>query len=278
MTEKIPNKLTALAGLTFNVNSMKTKAIKPFLQRSIKKNERIPVLKKGHVVLTSLVEEMCKIIILEAKTKHAAKDKTGLCNIQRPTLKYAVQLNQDLDNFFHMFLLYKYDPEQDYLTTFPFHISEVEKLIDKISGKDVNVTIEAKHMLCFLLMKTYTECLRVLCTLLRFSKKNTFDVRALQAVVNILFGDTKLAEDLLKEIDNTWRAIEDKKDDDDDDEDEEDKEDDEEDKEEDKEDEEDEEDEEDKNDDDEDNEEETKKKVIKINNLDKKKSKKHLLN
>ena len=173
---------------------------------------KVPILKKAHVYLTAVVEQMCTSIFEESK-RHQKKNASGLYDINRSVLKYSLELNDDFDHFFHMFIMKKFDSDTDYSENFPFSSKYFAKLIEKKGGKDLNLTEKASNLLYYVLTKTIQEYLRVSTELLLYSKKKTVDQRVMRAVTKILFKETKLSEELDKEIVRVYGLVGDEKED-----------------------------------------------------------------
>ncbi len=93
------NKATVAAGLHFNVNSTKKWMIKQIKVADTK----VPIFSKSHVALTAGIEGMINAI-LKAVVTRLPKEPSGLYNISRAAVMYAMQLDVDLALFFQRHL------------------------------------------------------------------------------------------------------------------------------------------------------------------------------
>ena len=84
-TEKKPNKLTEKAGLTFNVNTIKSKLKDYYEGQSL----TTPMFSGGHTALTASLEKLWEMLLQEC-LKKVGKDKSGVRQVNRELLQYSV--------------------------------------------------------------------------------------------------------------------------------------------------------------------------------------------
>ena len=82
------NKLTQTAGLTFNVNTVKTKLKKFYESRDIP----CPMFSGGHTAITASLEKLYELILKDC-IKRTGKDKSGVRTVNREMLLYSVMMN-----------------------------------------------------------------------------------------------------------------------------------------------------------------------------------------
>ena len=204
------NQLTTKANLTFNVNVIKARGLKPYFEQH---GLNTPLFKKAHVVVAAVLEKMCELIVTEAK-QHVKRDTSGLHTIARPVLRNAVMLNKELDQYFHMSLR-SFESEQMYGTQVPVSTKDLKSFIESKFGKnDVFLTPKAWNFLCYLLMVTFLDVTRISNELLTFSDKKTMERNCVRSALRLLLKDTSVCHKLVEEVNRAWEAVVDDKDED----------------------------------------------------------------
>jgi hypothetical protein len=202
------NQLTLKAELTFNVNTVKARGLKPYFEQH---GLNTPLFKKAHVVVAAMLEKMCELIVTEAK-KHVKRDTSGLHTITRPVLRNAVMLNKELDQYFHM-TFKSFESEQMYATQVPVTSKDLKTFVELKFGKNcVFLTAKAWNLLCYLLMVTFLDVTRISNELLTFSDKKTMERNCVRSALRLLLRDTSVCHKVVEEVNRAWDAVVDDKD------------------------------------------------------------------
>lgn len=197
-------------GFTFNKTSISNKYMRDYYKKNMSEPPRF---RKAEYYMTGILEYVFKKLVTISK-EYANQEPSGLINMRRNALKYAITYNDDLDNFFHVFLVKNnFDPETDYTKQIPVAEKDFNKLLDKTAGKKTVLSSKANNFLYYLTLKVGNEILRVTRLLLETSSGKTLKASIMKTAVDIIFRESLLAQELNKEITRIQSLVEDLKDD-----------------------------------------------------------------
>lgn len=191
-TEKKPNKLTEKAGLTFNVNTIKSKLKDYYEGQAL----TTPMFSGGHTALTASLEKLWEMLLQEC-LKKVGKDKSGVRQVNRELLQYSVLMHAGLRKYFVVHFE-NFDNTIEYRDQVPVISVEMDKVMERVD-KDMSLTQKARNLACFMLLKVFSQMAFTCHTLIEHAKKKSLDGRCVMYVVNIMFHESVAAE-LHKEI------------------------------------------------------------------------------
>lgn len=193
------NKATQTAGLTFNVNTVKNKLKESYESQGV----TTPMFSGGHTSMAATLQKTCELILREC-VKRVGKDKSGVRQVNRESLQYAVLLHSGFKQYF-LVQLDHFDPTQMYKDQVPVAQAEMDQVLEGVD-KDLSLTPRARNLLCFLLLKVFTDVAHTCSQMLEFSKKKSLDARCVMYGVSNRFPDS-VASELRSEIVRVAKAF-----------------------------------------------------------------------
>lgn len=197
----VHNKATEAAGLHFNVNSTKKWMIKQIKVSDTK----VPIFSKSHVALTAGIEGMINAI-LKAVVTRLPKEPSGLYNISRAAVMYAMQLDSDLALFFQRHLS-GFDADTNYTEHFWIPQKEVTKYIEQIHGDNIKLDIKGYNLIAYLLLKFAVVVTKTAHYLMLFAKKNTINGSAIEYSIKINMQES-LSNQIIMKLEDALKAYE----------------------------------------------------------------------
>ena len=206
-------KITEKAHLTFNVNAFKTWLRKYYEQNGI---EEIPKFRGVHIALSSVCQVLCKELITST-IKQLQKSDSGLYEISRPAIRYAILLDSELEHLFGS-ALSTFDRTMTFFDNFCIPMKDMKSFVDCEFGGNINIDITAYNLLAYLLAKTLIDFARTSHLMMQYAKKGSLDFNVIIYVIKLKCQSGNLESTLLRHIEDTARlcSIKDKEDDDDD--------------------------------------------------------------
>ena len=189
---KKPNKLTEKAGLTFNVNTVRS-ALKDYYEGQ---DLSTPMFAGGHTAITATLEKVWELLVQEC-LKKVGKDKSGVRQVNREFLQYSVLLHSGFRRYF-LSQLENFDSTLQYGDQVPVITSEMDKVMESVDS-DISFTQRARNLACFMLLKVFSQLATVCHEMLSFAKKKSIDGRCVLSAVRVLFHES-VANELQKEI------------------------------------------------------------------------------
>jgi len=215
-------KLTQKAGLNFNVNSFKS-----WLKRYYDQNEmyapkakqtapkegevkvqkedtdviedHIPMFKGAHVALAAAVEVLCQTILKETISQ-LTKGASGLYDVTRPAIKYAVMLDDDLSFLFSRSLR-SFKQNMMYENQFCIPRKEMARYIDSTFGKVINLDQKSYNLLAYLLLSFSMDVASHIFHMMIYANKRTVDFSVvIYALKNLCTGT--LEHDIVLKIED----------------------------------------------------------------------------
>lgn len=189
------NKDTVDAGLKFNVNTVKRKLSEYYKLQNITK----PTYTGGQTAMTAVLQKVYEMILKESlgRLPGDGKDKSGCKTINGQTVQYAMVLHSGFESYC-LSLLRKYDSKQMYQDQLPVSISDMDQLRDQVDDKIV-LTCQAQNLVCYLLIKVFSDLAHTCSELLSFSSKKSLNAKCVMSAVSIKFSDD-IAHTLKAEI------------------------------------------------------------------------------
>lgn len=197
------NQITKLAGLTFNVNTVKAD-IREYYQSQ---NLPMPMFSSGQVAVTAMLEKLLDIL-LKATLQHAEKAKDGIKQIVPANIQYAILTDPELKRFFQM-KLEDYNDKNVYANSFPVNKQELTAFLDNID-KTVKLDNKGANLMTYLLVEAYHDVLVSASHFLTFAKKRSMNGKCVLAVVNDRFpsGLSKVLEtEIVRAVDAVGDVI-----------------------------------------------------------------------
>lgn len=198
--EKGKTKLTEKANLNLNVNSFKSWLRKYYEQTGTP----APKFRGIHVALTVVSEVLCKQI-LEATISQLQKEPSGLYNITRPAIRYAVLLDTDLE-FLLGHALSSFDKTMTFTDHFCISEKEMRKYIESELGKNIQLDAVAYNLLAYLLAKVVIDFARLSHMSMTYAKKNSLDFNVIKHVVRMKCTGS-LENILIRNIEDTEKLF-----------------------------------------------------------------------
>lgn len=193
------NKLTQMAGLTFNVNPVRTKLIS-YYESQGKEN---PKYSKGHVAMAAMMECLYRFVLTECE-KRTKENQSGGKQVTRELVHYTVRLNTMLNDYFEL-RLRKFDKNQMYSDQLPMTDQEMRTVCDGVNSK-MTLTGPAHNLVCYLTLCTFTDIANTCLRLLNFAGKKSLDPNCVLTAIADRFSDG-LAHDLSNEVTRACNAV-----------------------------------------------------------------------
>ena len=220
-TPRDPNKRTKLtekANLNFNVNTFKS-WLRDYFERTesfvpkpkvkapaegekeeVKQakadkaeddHDHIPIFKGVHVALAAATEVLCHYLLKETISQ-LNKDASGLYNVSRPAVKYAVVFNDDLRHCFSR-ALRTFNQNDTYEFTAIPHKNMVH-YIDTTFGKNICLDQKAYNLLAYLLKAFNVDLATHTFNMMMYAGKRTLNFNVVKyAIRNLCTGNLEHA-------------------------------------------------------------------------------------
>lgn len=199
------NKSTVLAGLTFNVNTVKNRMKEYFDSQG----STPPMFSGGHVALTALLEKLYELILKEC-VKRVGKEKSGVRQVNREALQFCMLLHTGFKNYYSLHLE-KYDKDTVYSTALPVEAKHMDTVMKRVD-KDLSLTSKAKNLVCYLLERVFIDITSTATQFLSFSGRKSLDAKCVMYCVRNRFSDS-ISHELNTEIGRAMKALGDEVDD-----------------------------------------------------------------
>lgn len=209
MSGKGTTKLTAKAGLSYNVNTVRKNMVAYF---DMHDPENKPKFAKVHVAIAAMLEKLCKMLA-KSTLDQSTKTKAGMREVNGKAIRNMIHSNSDLRTYF-LARLDSFDRKMTYSEGFPIEMSAIKSTFNDVNSK-LNFTGDGLNLFFFLLSRVYTDVLDTSRNLLEFSGKKKLDGRAIQFAINILLPED-IATELTTEIKRALKKTEGEKDEDED--------------------------------------------------------------
>jgi hypothetical protein len=197
-----PNKATADANLEFNVNFCKSWIRELFRSKDL---EELPKFSGAQFALTAANQVLCRAIV-QATLDQLQKDVSGLYDLKRPVIGYAIQLNEDLAQCCGKHYK-KFDPSLNYASQYFIGQTEVTSYIDKFNEKtNVRLDNKAYNLLAYLLLRTSIELIETSHTLMLYAGKKSLDAKSVLAAIKTHVSGT-LRHDMTMKIEDCIKAL-----------------------------------------------------------------------
>ena len=193
------NKVTEKAGLTFNVNTVKTSMQQYFNSQGV----ACPKFSGAHVGTTSAIQELCKMII-KCCLPHTNKDKSGIRNLTRSCMRDSVLLNNDLQKYYYIPMT-MFDKNQIYEEQLPVAKKEIMTVVNSVD-KDLHLTPKANNFLNFLMMKAYLDLVCTSYQFIDFAGRKSLDGKAVLFAIKNRFTDN-VSYELCEEVRRSMAAV-----------------------------------------------------------------------
>ncbi len=193
------NKLTEKAGLAFNINTVKANMKSYFENQAV----ALPMFSGSHTAMTAVIQKMAELL-LKYCMSHLSKDKTGIKNVARPTLKTVVCLNADMNEYFYLKML-KFKKNGMYCDQIPVSRKEFDAMCTNLD-KSLVLTAKAYNFLAYLLNEVYLDVLSTAYQFMTYAKKKTLDASVIMYAVRNRFPDN-IAHDLCTEVNRAMLAV-----------------------------------------------------------------------
>lgn len=189
------NKRTTLAGLSLNVNPVKSDMKTYFEEQGLLVNstdkksgnveKKVPMFSSSDVAVTACIQQLCKILVTTC-SQYIHENMSGVSEMNRPTLKMSILLNRDLKEAF-FWDIDNMDEKQQYSKQLPISTKELRELIKQIDPS-VMITAKAYNFLTYLLLKAYFKVINTAYEFISYSGKKTVDSASIVASVKNKFG------------------------------------------------------------------------------------------
>jgi hypothetical protein len=201
-----PNKATALSGLELNVRAYRGWMTKQLsvLSEILPTGHPQPRIATGFYAMGCLNENLARYI-LESTTKHLVKDDAGLYNLNRTSILYGIQLDDDLNKLFNNSLL-GYNKDQNYGIQYCLPEKDVKSYIDKVFGKNMHLETSGYNLLIYLLMNFSTKMMKYSMHLMLETKKKSLYAQLFMRSMMMLCDDN-LGNSLKVRLEDTLRRI-----------------------------------------------------------------------
>jgi len=150
--------------LTFNVNTVKNKLKEYYESQGL----TTPMFSGGQIAITATLEKLWDLILKEC-VKRVAKDKSGVRQVNLDMLQYAVILHDGLKRYYASPLAL-FDENQMYKDQVPVIMAHLDEIMER-TDKDLSLTMSARNMACFLLLKAFHDLASTGIIFLDFAKK-----------------------------------------------------------------------------------------------------------
>lgn len=193
------NKLTQTAGLTFNVNTVKTKLKKFYESRDIP----CPMFSGGHTAITASLEKLYELILKEC-IKRTGKDKSGVRTVNREMLLYSVMMNPGFKEYYTVPLEH-YDDLIQYDESLPVDSAEMLQVVDRVD-KELGLSKKAENLMSYMLLNVYINVASVCSQFLAFSKRKSLDGNCVMFALTNCLPDS-IASELRAEVVRVMKAF-----------------------------------------------------------------------
>ena len=180
--EKKQNKITAKAGLTFNVNAVKSK-LKDYHESHGTQN---PMYGGGQTAMTAVLEKFYEHVLRECATR-LGKEKSGVKQVNCEFLQATVLLDNDMRDYC-VVRLNHYDPKQMYRDQVPFDTKQMDLVMARVD-KDMALTPKARNLACYLLLQVFLDVASTSDLLQAYAKKKTLDGNCVSYAARACFSE-----------------------------------------------------------------------------------------
>jgi len=164
--------------------------------------DHIPKFIGAHIAVTAATEVLCKMI-LEETIKQLQKETSGLYNISRPAIKFAVMFNDDL-RFLLTKSLQSFDKNMMYVDQFCIPHKEMTQYIDSVFGKNIMLDKKAYNLLAYLLLKFVMDIASHAYHMISFAEKRCLNYNVVKyAVMNLCSGT--LEHNMVLKIEDAYK-------------------------------------------------------------------------
>lgn len=189
---KKQNKITAKAGLTFNVNAVKSK-LKDYHATHGVEN---PKYGGGQTAMTAVLEKFYELVLREC-LKRLGKQKSGLKEVNVEFLQATVLLNMDMKDYC-VTRLSHFDTKQMYRDQVPFDTKQMDQVMARVD-KDLALTPNARNLACYLLLQVFLDLTSTCDHLQAYAGKKTLDGNCVIHASRICFS-SGLAKEFCEEV------------------------------------------------------------------------------
>jgi hypothetical protein len=193
-------KLTEKAQLTLNVNAVRTWLKRYYEQNGID----VPTFRGIHIALTTVCEVLCTEIV-NATVKQLQKSQSGLYEITRPSIRYGILLDGDLEHLLGT-ALNAFDKTMNFSDHFCIPQKEMLKYIEFKIGKNINIDITAYNLLSYLLSKAMIDFARTALICMTYADKGSLDFKVIRFVVKLKCTGS-LENNLIRHIEDTEKLF-----------------------------------------------------------------------
>jgi len=198
-TERKQNKVTKTAGLTFNVNAVKSKLKDYHDMRGVPN----PMYGGGQIAMATVLEKFCELVFTECATQ-TQKNISGLKLVNVNDLQRLVLLRPELRNYF-VIPMSQYNANQIYKDLLPIDSSEMDLVMARVD-KDLSLTAKAKNLAYFLVCRVFQDLISTSNHLMAYAKKHTFSATCVSYAVRQCFAEA-LAKELCDDIARVMKAF-----------------------------------------------------------------------
>jgi hypothetical protein len=199
------NHLTRLAGLSWNINS-----IRKMMERYYEISEtKKPMFRKSEVAMTALLQELTKIITASIN-QYTKVGPSGLRRISLVNMKIALQLDDEL-NYYYGNRYQKFDPSHDY--ELKITSDEISYIIHRVDTSDnkMQFTAKAKNFFNFLLMTVFEDLMDQSVVLINYADGKSISGRTIKYCAKLKFNGVILNR-LISEVNRVLLAVQKEKD------------------------------------------------------------------
>jgi hypothetical protein len=164
-----------------------------------------PKFRASHVAMSAFSQELCNIIVTQV-LKHVNKDKDGLFNISRKDVRYAIDLNDDLNAYFNLHLR-RFDKTLSYEEQLCISENAISKFIDDNINKNIKFTDRSYNLLSYLLLKALIDVVDLAQAVGVFAKKGSIGWEAVIFAVKQLFKESAVSDALILKISECMKLI-----------------------------------------------------------------------
>jgi len=214
--QKKKNKSTEKSGLSFNVNTVRSKTksyyeshrhvIKSKSKESGEETSSILMFSGGHFALTAALEAFCEYIFKQL-LNHTEKDNTGLRNVGKKTLRYSILLDLSLEKYFSVELKY-WNKDQTYQDQLPISKKDIDTVRNKVN-KDLFLSDKSHNLFCFMLLKVYHDLIITAFNLVAYAGKKSLDAKSIKTAIEFKFTNN-IVNELVSKIQTVMNLVNDK--------------------------------------------------------------------
>lgn len=191
-SERKQNKVTKTAGLTFNVNAVRSKLKDYHESRGVTN----PTYGGGQIAMTVVLEKFCVMVFKDCASQ-TPKDKSGGKQVNVNDLQRIVLIHPELKNYF-VVPMSLYNPDQICKDLLPVDPSEIDLVMDKVD-KELIFSPKAKNLMYFLISQVFQDLASTSTRLMKFAKKHKFKGTCVSYAVQQCFAEA-IAKDFCDEI------------------------------------------------------------------------------